>query len=225
LRNCITDNLNKVFEKKSPEAPETIKLITKKSEEVESKISDKVKKIKQVKYVEEGKKDHKEFRQYVKKKYEGVHIESLEKDSSNPPSIKTLELVEKEIQNQGKVFDNKLARALNNLRKVPEHLDKSKVDLENTWKSLTTWDRRILVDYHNISKGSSIDFMSLYKEAKDDEKAELTVDSKNYVFNPKKIEDMKNILSNAAESLKSLPKGEVTNPVVEKLIDSKARGR
>jgi len=222
LRNCITYNLNKVFEEKSPEAPETIKLITKKSAEVESQISDKVKKIKPVEYVEEGKEDHKKFRQYVEKKYEGFHIESLEQYSSNSISIKTLELVEKEIQNQGKVFDNKLARALNNLRKVPEHLGKDEVDVENTWKSLTTLDRRVLVDYHNISKGSDIDFMSLYEEAKDGEKAELTVDSKNYVFNPKKIEDMKNILSNAAADI---PKNLVTNPVVEKLIDSKDRSR
>ena len=51
------------------------------------------------------------------------------------------------------------------------------------------------------------------------------VDSKNYVFNPDKIEDMKNILRNAAESLQSLPKGEVTNPVAQKLIKKTERER
>ncbi len=219
LRVRIANNLDKVSE---AEAPETIKLITKKSAEVESRISDKAKNIKPVEYVEEGEKDHKEYRQYVEKKYKGVHIESLEQYSSNPPSIKTLELVEKEIQNQDKVFDNKLARALNNLRKVPEHLDKDEVDVENTWKSLTTLDRRVLVDYHNISKGSNLDFMSLYKEAKDGEKTELTVDSKNYVLDSSKLKDIKEILSNAAADI---PKNMVTNPVVEKLINQQERER
>ena len=163
LRGNIADNLDKFSE---AEAPETIKLIANKSAEVESQISDKAKNIDPVEYVEKGKKGHEEYSQYVKEKYEGVQIESLEQNSSNIISLKTLELVEKEIQNQDKVFDNKLARALNNLRKVPEHLDKDKVDIENTWKSLTTLDRRVLVDYHNISKGSNIDFMSFYKEAK-----------------------------------------------------------
>ena len=187
-----------------------------------SKISEEAKNIKQIDYLEEGEKDHKEFRKYVEKKYEGVHIKRLEQYSSNLVTIETLELVEKEIQNQDKVFDNKLARALNNLRKVPEHLGKDEFDLENTWKSLTTLDRRVLVDYYNISKVSNIDFMSLYKEAKDDEKTELTVDSKNYVLDSSKLKGIKEILSNAAADI---PKNMVTNPVVEKLIDSKARGR
>ena len=225
LRNCITDNLNKVFKEKSPEAPETIKLITKKSAEVESQISDEVKNIKPVEYVEKGKENHEEFSQYVNNKYKDVQIKSLKQYSPNPPTIETLELVEKEIQNQGKVFDSKLARALNNLRKVPEHLGKDEVDVENTWKSLTTLDRRVLVDYHNISKGSNIDFISLYKEAKDGEKAELTVDSKNYVLDSSELKGIKEILSNAAESLQSLPKGEVTNPVVQKLINKTERER
>ena len=187
-----------------------------------SKISEEAKNIKQIDYLEEGEKDHKEFRKYVEKKYEGVHIKRLEQYFSNLVTIETLELVEKEIQNQDKVFDNKLARALNNLRKVPEHLGKDEVDLENAWKSLTTLDRRVLVDYHNIGKGSNIDFMSLYKEAKDDEKTELTVDSKNYVLNPDKIEDMKKILSNAAADI---PKNLVTNPVVQQLINQQERER
>lgn len=72
---------------------------------------------------------------------------------------------------------------------------------ENTWKSLATLDRRVLVDYHNISKGSNIDFMSLYKEAKDGEKAELTVDSKNYFLDSRNLKYINEILSNAAADI------------------------
>ena len=64
--------------------------------------------------------------------------------------------------------------------------------------------------------------MSLYKEAKDGEKTELTVDSKNYVLDSSKLKGIKEILSNAAADI---PKNMVTNPVVEKLIDSQARSR
>ena len=108
------------------------------------------------------------------------------------------------------------------IKKVPEHLDKDKVDIENTWKSLTTLDRRVLVDYHNISKGSNIDFMSLYEGAKDGEKAELTVDSKNYVFDSSKLGDINEIFSNAAANI---PENRVENPVLWQLINQQERER
>jgi hypothetical protein len=125
---------------------------------------------------------------------------------------KTKKLIKREIDQQDKVFSNKLVRALNRLREPPEDLN----DEEKTWKNLTTLDRRVLVDYYNQNHGVKIDFQSLYKEAEVGQKEELTVNSQGYVLDSKKIEDLKDIMSYAA---KAIPKTSIKNPVVKKLAE------
>ncbi len=130
---------------------------------------------------------------------------------------KTKKLITKEIDRQDKVFSNKLVRALNRLRESPKDLNSE----EKTWKNLTTLDRRVLVDYYNKNHDVKIDFQSLYKEAKVDQKEELTVNSQGYVFDSTKIDNLKDIMSYAA---KAIPKNSIENPVVKKLAE-KSRTR
>lgn len=130
---------------------------------------------------------------------------------------KTKKLITKEIDQQDKVFSNKLVRALNRLREYPKDLNSE----EKTWKNLTTLDRRVLVDYYNQNHDVKIDFQSLYKEAKVDQKEELTVNSQGYVFDSTKIDNLKDIMSYAA---KAIPKNSIENPVVKKLAE-KSRTR
>lgn len=144
-------------------------------------------------------------------KGKGKAIRKLEKYGN--VDKKTESLLDKEISNKEKVFTNKLVKALNNLRKSPE---KSTASAESSWKSLTTLDRRILVDYYNSNHDEKISFESLYKEAKG-QKGELTINSQDYVLDSTKIEDVVNVLKYASLAI---PTESIQNPTVKKLRES-----
>lgn len=173
-------------------------------------------KIAPVKYVSEGEKDHEKFSQYVKNKYAEVKLKEFKQYTNIAPDIKTLELVEKEIQMKDKVAENKLIRAFDNLRKADGNFKYKEINEVTTWKNLTTLDKRILVDYYNQSNKQEISFNSLYKEASAGEKAELKVQSQSYTLDLSTIGDLKKIITHAA---KEIPENLVTNPVVKRLVE------
>lgn len=144
-------------------------------------------------------------------------IEERLKTYKGEVSLETKKLIKNEIDQKDKVFANKLVRALNRLRENPKDLN----DEEKNWKNLTTLDRRVLVDYYNQKHHQRIDFQSLYKEAKGDQKADLTINSQDYIFDSAKIDDLKKVMSYAAEAI---PKSSIENPVVKRLAE-KSRAR
>jgi O-acetyl-ADP-ribose deacetylase len=144
-------------------------------------------------------------------------IEIIEtKYSAENISEETKQEAKKEVKNRAQVFDNKLARALHNLTKKPED-SKAKDGVENTWKNLTTLDRRVLVDFYNQNNSPNIDFNSLYKDA-GDKKSELSIKDKDYIFDSEKIADVTKIIKHATKSLTEIPKNKVSNPVTNKFI-------
>ncbi len=118
-----------------------------------------------------------------------------------------------------KVLSNKFAKALNRLRETY----KDSNDEEKTWKNLTTLDRRVLVYYYNQNHDVKIDFQSLYKESQANQKAELTIRSQGYVFDVKKIDDLKKVMSYAKKVMscaaEETPKSSIKNPVAERLAE------
>lgn len=129
---------------------------------------------------------------------------------------KTEELIKNEIENRNKVFPNKLIHALNKLRIAPQNYSEQNNDskkVEELWKNLTTLDKRVLVDYYNQNNSNKIDFISLYKEA-ENEKSEITVQSKNYILDPNKIKEVAFVIGFAA---KSIPSTSIQNPTICKL--------
>jgi len=111
-----------------------------------------------------------------------------------------------------KIFSNKLVKALNLLRQSLKDLNN-----EGAWKNLTTLDRRVLVDYYNQNNDVKIDFQSLYKESQPTQKADLRINSQDYVFDATKIDDLNKVMSYAKESI---PKSSIENPVVKRLAEN-----
>jgi hypothetical protein len=166
-----------------------------------------------VKYVPEDDKNHDKFQKYVEKKYDNVEIKSLEKYGGTV-SLKTLELVEKESQNKDKIVHNKLSNALRKLIDGDAKKNKSEI-----WKSLTTLDRRVLVDHYNNTSGDEIDFISLFKQSSGNQKSDLTIHSQNYVIDDSK-ENMKKLDKILNHSLSSIPSGVVTLSGSKKLFET-----
>ncbi len=75
-----------------------------------------------------------------------------------------------------------------------------------------------------------IDFQSLYKESQANQKAELTIRSQGYVFDVKKIDDLKKVMSYAKKVMscaaEETPKSSIKNPVAERLAEMpRAKGQ
>lgn len=136
-----------------------------------------------------------------KKDTNNVNNNKFEKKPTNQKAIEVLVKPTDEQKDGYKIFDNKLIRALDKTHQEFAKIGKGKE--KEVWKSLTTLDKRVLVESYNKShEGSEINFDSLFRVAKQGEKAELTVKSENYVFDESKISDLKKVLDYAA-SLKS----------------------
>ncbi len=113
---------------------------------------------------------------------------------------KAIEIIIKsttEERNGYQIFNNKLINALDKTNKAVSRFGKGKE--REVWKSLTTLDKRVLVESYNQShKEPKIEFDNLFRAAKQNEKVELTIKSQNYVLDETKISDLRKVLDYAS---------------------------
>lgn len=114
-------------------------------------------------------------------------IKNFEKFEGKQEAVK--ELIS--VKNKEIVFENKLYKAIGKIQK----LTKESSNQKNNWKSLTNLDRRVLVDFYNANNSVKIDFNSLFRNAKIDEKPDLSVQGENFVFDETKTSDLKDIIN------------------------------
>lgn len=214
--DAILEELKNIVKKKEKELPkiekmESLKPIIALEEEIKKKVGNKEFVAKKL---EQSKEDDQKFRKYVEEKYKNVELKIFTKHSSEKPSIKTLELVEEGIQKKDEVFPNKLARALGKLANIPNSRKEESAKIE-AWKNLTTLDRRVLVDLYNNKNGEKIEFTSLYRDVKNKEKSDLSINGHNYALDLSKSYQIGKLIDCAN---KLIPENLVEKPSSEKLL-------
>lgn len=128
---------------------------------------------------------------------------------------RTKRLLKTELTKKDKVFENKLARALNKLASACEQKKKHAGNLE-TWENLTTLDKRVLVDYYNSNLaegGRKIEFKSLYEKTA--ENGELKMQDQNYALSDFGKKMVTEITSRVYEL--AIPKTSPKSPSAENL--------